>query len=143
MDRRKFVEASAAWSAASVFGGSTKRQQGKAAPLPSPSPLPFHDQKSKLKIAGVRMIRPRPKKPLPTYEPAPGSWSTGKALVANPMSIYPKYKAQRDSFIAHDLGPEAVEITTDKGIRGIGFGGPGCSFVIERHLTELLVGEDP
>jgi L-rhamnonate dehydratase len=45
--------------------------------------------------------------------------------------------------MANDLGPDAVEITTDKGIKGIGFGGPGCSFVIERHLTKLLMGEDP
>ena len=39
--------------------------------------------------------------------------------------------------------PSAVEIATDKGIKGIGFGGPGCSFVIEKHLTKLLMGEDP
>ena len=59
------------------------------------------------------------------------------------MSIYPKYKARRDLFMADDLGPEAVEIATDKGIKGIGYGGPGCSFVIEKHLTKLLMGEDP
>ncbi|MBZ5561766.1 MAG: L-rhamnonate dehydratase [Acidobacteriia bacterium] len=142
MNRRKFMETSAAFSAG-ILGGPLMSEKGEAAPLPSPPPLPFHDERSKLKITGVRMVRPRPKKPLPPYEPAPGSWSTGGALVANPMSIYPKYKAQRDSFMANDLGPEAVEITTDKGIKGIGFGGPGCSFVIERHLTKLLLGEDP
>ena len=142
MNRRKFMEASAAFSAG-ILGGPLMSEKGEAVPLPSPSALPFYDQKSKLKITGVRMVRPRPKKPLPHYEPAPGSWSTGQALVANPMSIYPKYKAQRDSFMANDLGPEAVEITTDKGIKGIGFGWPGCSFVIERHLTKLLLGEDP
>jgi len=142
MDRREFIEASAALPIG-VLGGSATPEKGETAPLPPPPLLPFHDQKSKLKITGVRMVRPRPKKPLPSYEPAPGSWSTGGALVANPMSIYPKYKAQRDSFMAHDLGPEAVEILTDTGIKGIGFGGPGCSFVIERHLTKLLMGEDP
>ena len=63
--------------------------------------------------------------------------------MANPMSIYPRYKAQRSLFMADDLGPEAVEITTDKGVSGVGFGGPGGSFVIERHLTKLLLGEDP
>jgi L-rhamnonate dehydratase len=45
--------------------------------------------------------------------------------------------------MANDLGPGAVEIATDKGIKGIGFGGPGCGFVIEKHLTKLLLGEDP
>jgi L-rhamnonate dehydratase len=59
------------------------------------------------------------------------------------MSIYPRYKARRELFMAGDLGPDAVEISTDKGIQGIGYGGPGCSFVIEKHLAKLLVGEDP
>jgi L-alanine-DL-glutamate epimerase-like enolase superfamily enzyme len=45
--------------------------------------------------------------------------------------------------MANDLGLEAVEITTDKDVKGVGFGGPGCSFVIERHLTKLVIGEDP
>lgn len=112
-------------------------------PFPAPPPLQFRDEKSKLKITGIRTVKPRPKKPLPEYTPAPGSWSTGGVEVANPMSIYPRYKARRDLFMADDLGPEAVEITTDKGIKGIGFGGPGAGFVIEKHLTKLLMGEDP
>lgn len=142
MNRRQFMEASAALSV-SGLGASARPEKGEHATLPSPSPLTFRDQESKLRITSVRMVRPRPKKPMPRYEPAVGSWSTGGALVANPMSIYPKYKARRDSFMADDLGPDAVEITTDKGIKGIGFGGPGCSFVIEKHLTKLLFGEDP
>jgi L-rhamnonate dehydratase len=59
------------------------------------------------------------------------------------MSIYPKYKARRALFMADDLGPEAVEIATDKGIKGVGYGGPGASFVVEKHLTKLLIGENP
>ena len=89
------------------------------------------------------MVEPKPKRPLPTYTPAPGSWSTGRVEVANPMSIYPKYKPRRDLFMADNLGREAVEITTDQGVKGIGFGGPGCSFVIEKHLAKLLTDEDP
>jgi len=142
MNRRKFMEASAALSVSRVSASAQSERGGQATP-PSPSPLAFRDQEGKLRITGVRIVRPRPKKPLPRYEPAPGSWSTGGALVANPMSIYPKYKARRDSFMADDLGADAVEITTDKGVKGIGFGGPGCGFVIERHLTKLLMGEDP
>jgi L-rhamnonate dehydratase len=34
-------------------------------------------------------------------------------------------------------------VETDKGITGFGFGGSGSSFVVARHLSELLVGEDP
>src|ERR1035437_7186393 len=142
MDRRKFMGASAALSVG-VLRGSPMPQKAAQATLPSPFPLPFHLQESKLRITGVRMVRPRPKKPLPRYEPAAGSWSTGGALVANPMSIYPKYRPRRVSFMADDLGRDVVEITTYKGLKGIGFGGPGCSYVIERHLTKLLVGEDP
>jgi L-rhamnonate dehydratase len=144
MDRRKFMEAGTALSLGALAGaGVPERASAASAPLPAPASLAFRNEPGKLKITGVRMVRPRPAKPLPAYEPAAGSWSTGGALVANPMSIYPRYKAQRTSFMADDLGPDAVEISTDKGIKGIGFGGPGCSFVIERHLTKLLMGEDP
>lgn len=142
MNRRKFLQAGTLLSVSTV-GASGMSERGESAILPSPPPLPFHTEKSDLKITSVRMVRPKPKRPLPQYEPAPGSWSTGGTEVANPMSIYPKYKARRSLFMANDLGPVAVEIATDRGIKGIGFGGPGCSFVIERHLTKLLVGEDP
>jgi L-rhamnonate dehydratase len=142
MNRRKFLGASTVLSLGALTTSGIP-EKAESAPLPSPPPLSFQDEKSKLKITNVRMVRPKPKKPLPTYEPAPGSWSTGGSEVANPMSIYPKYKPRRELFMADDLGPEVVEIATDKGIKGIGYGGPGCSFVIEKHLTKLLMGEDP
>lgn len=125
------------------MGGVGARAGEERASLPHPPSLLFSDEKRRLKITGVRMVHPRPKKSLPPYKPTPGSWSVGGSVVANPMSIYPKYKARRSSFMANDLGPDCVEITTDKGIKGLGFGGPGCSFVIERHLTKLLIGADP
>jgi L-rhamnonate dehydratase len=142
MDRRKFIQASTALSMSS-WAGQAIPSKGEAKPLPLPPALPYRGETSNLKIASVRMVQPKPRRPLPEYKPAAGSWSTGGALVANPMSIYPRYKARRDSFMANDLGLEAVEITTDKGVKGLGFGGPGCSFVIERHLTKLVIGEDP
>ena len=142
MNRRKFLQ-SGTLLPMSTVGASGMPEQGESATLPSPAPLSFQSEKSNLKITSVRMVRPQPKRPLPQYEPAQGSWSTDGIEVANPMSIYPKYKARRSLFRANDLGPVAVEIATDKGIKGIGFGGPGCSFVIERHLTKLLIGEDP
>ena len=142
MNRRKFLKASSLLpvSAAATFGFS---ENGEAKPAPPPPPLPFRGEKSKLKITEVRVVDPKPQRPLPVYEPAPGSWSVDRVEVANPMSIYPKYKSRRDLFFADDLGPGAVEISTDKGITGIGYGGPGGSFVIEKHLTKLLIGEDP
>jgi hypothetical protein len=62
--------------------------------------LPFQAEKSKLKITSVRIVTVKDRKPMPAYKPAPGSWSTGGVEVANPMSVYPEYKAQRSLFMA-------------------------------------------
>ena len=137
MDRREFLSSTLVPLAATTLNAVP------AAAQPLPPPLPFQAEKSKLKITGIRMVRPQQKRPIPTYTPAPGSWSTGGVEVANPMSIYAKYKAQRSLFMAEDLGPEWVEITTDKGVKGFGFGGPGAAYVVEKHLPKLLLGEDP
>ena len=98
---------------------------------------------SQLKITGVRMVDPQPIRPLPEYEPAASAWSAFDVEVASPMSVYPKYKPRRSLFMADDLGMPAVEISTDKGVTGIGFGGPGAGYVVKQHLTKLLLGEDP
>ena len=142
MHRRNFLKAGSLASLGAAAGTMTGPETD-ARPFPAPPPLPFQGEKSKLKITGIRMVKPRPKRPLPEYTPTPGSWSVSAVEVANPMSIYPKYKPHRDLFMADDLGPEVVEISTDKGIKGIGYGGPGAGFVVEKHLTKLLMGEDP
>jgi L-rhamnonate dehydratase len=98
-----------------------------------------------MKITSVRLVNVRPKKPVPAYEPAKGSWSTQGVEVANPMSIYPKYKSTRSLFFP-DPGKVpgfTVEITTDKGVKGYGSGGAGGGQVVEGHLAKLLLGEDP
>lgn len=105
--------------------------------------LPFQTEKSKLKITGVRLVKTRPRRPLPAYQPAPGAWSTGGVEVANPMSIYPEYKARRSLFMAQGLGGFTVEISTDKGVKGYGTGGTGGGEIVEKHFTKLLMGEDP
>ena len=107
--------------------------------------LPFEAEKSRLKITSVRLVQTRPKRPTPAYKPAAGSWSTQGVEVANPMSIYPKYKAERSLFFPDPgkLGGFVVEIGTDKGVKGLGSGGAGGGEVVEGHLTKLLIGEDP
>ena len=108
-------------------------------------PLAFGQEKSKLKITGVRIVNTRPKRPVPSFKPAAGAWSTNSVEVANPMSIYPEYKATRSLFLP-DPGKVpsfTVEITTDKGVKGYGSGGPGGGYVVEQHFTKLLMGEDP
>jgi len=108
-------------------------------------PLPFAGEKSKLKITGIRLVRTRPRKPLPAYKPSADSWSTQGVEVANPMSVYPEYKAMRSLFMpdAGKVPSFTVEITTDKGIKGYGNGGPGGGNVVMEHLTKLLMNRDP
>src|SRR5712692_7372295 len=117
----------------------------KLAPLAAlPAPA-FQSIPSKMKITGVRLVHTRPKRPVPAYKPAPGSWSTGGVEVANPMSIYPEYKAQRSLFMPAPGALEGftAEIATDKGVKGYGQGGIAGGQIVEKHLTKLLLGEDP
>jgi L-rhamnonate dehydratase len=105
----------------------------------------FQAEKSKLKITGVRIVKTAPRNPPPAYKPAAGSWSTGGVEVANPMSVYPEYKAMRSLFMANDpaMGGFTVEVSTDKGLKGYGRGGPAGAYIVEKHLAKLLINEDP
>src|SRR5260370_38181134 len=117
----------------------------KLAPLAA-LPVPaFQSTPSKMKITSVRLVDPRSKRPVPAYTPAAGSWSTGGVEVANPMSIYPEYKAMRSLFQPDPgkLGGFTVEISTDKGVKGYGQGGPGGGQIVEQHLTKLPTDQDP
>jgi len=107
--------------------------------------LGWAQEKSKLKITGIRLVNPKPRKPAPTYKPSADAWSVDKVEIANPMSIYPEFKARRELFFA-DPGKVpsfTVEITTDKGITGYGNGGPGGGPIVMEHLAKLLMGRDP
>ncbi|HYZ83063.1 MAG TPA: enolase C-terminal domain-like protein [Bryobacteraceae bacterium] len=135
MNRRSFFQAAAAGSGAALAAKPQASAQTPAA----------QGEKSKMKVTGVRLVKTTPRKAPPAYTPTPGSWSTGGVEVANPMSIYPKYKPMRSLFMTSDpaLGAFTVEISTDKGLKGYGRGGPGGGPIVEKHLTKLLIGEDP
>ncbi len=81
--------------------------------------------------------------PVRSDDTKPKSWLS-ESLVANPMSIYPEYKAKRSSWGAK-WGPELlVRVITDDGIEGIGGPVPaGGRIIVEQHLRNLLVGKDP
>ena len=118
---------------------------GAALPALAQRPAVPAGERSGLKITGVRLVSMRPRRPAPSYEPSAGSWSTTGVEVANPMSIYPRYKATRSLFMPDPggLGAFWVEISTDKGINGYGAGGIGGREIVTGHLTKLLLGEDP
>ncbi|GCE31866.1 L-rhamnonate dehydratase [Dictyobacter alpinus] len=71
------------------------------------------------------------------------SWLS-EAVIANPMSLYPRYAARRSSWMAPFSGL-AVLIDTDEGIQGLAVadGGAAVQIIIEQHFARLLVGEDP
>ena len=143
MNRRTLFRTSAAVGLVGLAPARRALARSEPADFPKPAPLPFRDEKSGLKITAIRAVRLVPKRPIPKYQPETGSWNTTEVEVANPLSIYPRFKARRSLFYADDLGPDTVVVETDKGITGFGYGGPGTAFVAERHLPKLLVGEDP
>ncbi len=100
---------------------------------------------SKMKITSVKIVKSRPRIPVTPFKPLPGAWSTQQVEVANPMSIYPEYKATRSLFNPDPgkLEDFTVEVTTDKGIKGYGNGGRAGNYIVEEHLVKLLLGKDP
>ena len=105
--------------------------------------LAWQQEKSKLKITGIRLVETKPKKKYPAYTPSPGAWSTQFVEVANPVSIYPEFKPRRELFAATNVPSYTVEVTTDKGITGYGNGGPGGGAIVTGHLAKLMMGRDP
>jgi L-rhamnonate dehydratase len=78
-----------------------------------------------------------------TVQPA-GHWIVD-SLVANPMSMYPRYRELRTSWGIGVLGTALVEVELDNGIVGVGTttGGPPACWLIEHHLKRFVVGQDP
>jgi L-rhamnonate dehydratase len=143
MNRRAFLSTIAAAGFAGLARAGRLLGSDDPARFPQPAPLSFREQKSGMKITGIRAVELVPQRPLPSYKPLPGSWNTTDVEIANPLSIYPRFKPRRSLFYADDLGPLTVVVETDKGITGYGYGGPGAAYVVERHLPKLLLGEDP
>ena len=105
-----------------------------------PAALPFQAEKSKLKITGVRLVRTRRATPQEPYTPPPGVRLNLGAGGATPMSFYPDFKPKGGG---SRVGSFTVEISTDKGVKGYGSGGPGGGPIVENHLAGLLLDQDP
>src|SRR6266516_7491439 len=72
------------------------------------------------------------------------SWAT-ETLIANPMSIYPKFKEKRSSWYGRQWAM-VVEIKTDDNITGYGYMGGasrGSLDAIEDQFKIFLEGADP
>ena len=77
--------------------------------------------------------------------PMSSSWLT-EGLIANPMSIYPRYREKRSSWYG-PMTSGIVAIDTDEGIRGLGIVGGGkaklAPTIIEEQFKNLLIGQNP
>ena len=73
-----------------------------------------------------------------------GHWITD-TYIANPMSMYPKYKKTRTSWGIGVLGSVVVEIELSNGIIGVatGLGGEPACWLIQNHFKRFLIGESP
>ena len=66
------------------------------------------------------------------------------SLISNPMSGYPEYRANRNSWGIGVLESIVVEIETEAGVTGVatGSGGSPAAWLIEHHFKRFLVGQD-
>ena len=72
MNRRTFFTASAALGLVGLAPARRAVARDDRAGFPEPAPLPFREEKSRLKITGIRAVQLVPIRPLPKYEPTPG-----------------------------------------------------------------------
>lgn len=71
-------------------------------------------------------------------------WIVGDTI-ANPMSVYPHYRASRLSWGMDALGSIVVEVEAAGGTVGVatGFGGRAAAELITTHFRRFLIGADP
>lgn len=69
----------------------------------------------------------------------------GMGPISNPMSGYEQYAQTRTSWGINALGSVVAEVESDDGKIGIGItiGGEPAAFIIEKHLSRFVEGEDP
>jgi L-rhamnonate dehydratase len=81
-----------------------------------------------------------------TYPVAMSSSWLSEGLIANPMSIYPRYREKRSSWYG-PMTSAIVAIDTDEGIQGLGIVGGGkaklAPTIIEEQLKNILIGQNP
>ncbi|HEU4388450.1 MAG TPA: L-rhamnonate dehydratase [Blastocatellia bacterium] len=101
-----------------------------------------------MKQATIREVRAYVTAPAETgadYHNRPSGHWIIDLPVANPMSVYEEYKAERTSWGINALGTVVVEVELDDGTVGIGcsIGGEPACYIIEKHLSRFVEGKDP
>ena len=74
---------------------------------------------------------------------AEGHWINDR-IIANPMSMYDKYKNSRSSWGMDVLKGIFIQIFTEKGNEGFAtaYGGYLSAWIIKNHLERFLIGSD-
>ena len=65
--------------------------------------------------------------------------------IANPMSVHDQYNGPRSSWGKEILGQMIVEVVAEDGTTGCGIanGGEPACFIVEKHLSRFVEGQDP
>lgn len=65
--------------------------------------------------------------------------------IANPMSIYEQYRASRSSWGIDAMGSVVVEVELSDDTVGVGIsiGGDAACYIIEKHLSRFVEGQEP
>nr|MBA3441059.1 L-rhamnonate dehydratase [Pyrinomonadaceae bacterium] len=101
-----------------------------------------------MKKAVIRELRAyiiEPGEPGADYHNQPeGHWIIDTPI-SNPMSVYEQYRASRTSWGIGVLGTVVVEAELSDGTIGIGVsvGGEPACYIVEKHLSRFVEGQDP
>lgn len=92
-------------------------------------------------MASVRALVPSVEGGADYHRQPGGHWITD-SKIANPMSLWPQYRASRASWGIGALGNVVVEVETTDGHVGFApsIGGEPAAFLVERHLSRFVEG---
>jgi len=78
------------------------------------------------------------------HKQSKGHWIVDSDI-ANPMSVYEQYRKSRTAWGIDAMGSVIVEIELTNGIVGVGIsiGGDAACYIVEKHLSRFIEGQDP
>jgi L-rhamnonate dehydratase len=93
-------------------------------------------------VVAVRVLVPDADAGADYHRQPTGHWISD-SKIANPMSLWPEYRATRASWGIGAMGTFVVEVETSDGHVGFApsIGGPPAAFIVERHLSRFVEGK--